>query len=78
MENRADIKKKIEIIGMDAAIWVTDHIKEIGISIGIVSLAVISHRIGYNKAQREIADGCERAWSTVLETMIRGGDEWMK
>ncbi len=61
-----------------AVIWITDHIKEIGIGVGLISLVAISHWAGYRKAQREIENEFNKAWCTMLEGMIRGGDEWTK
>ncbi len=50
---KTNIRGKTARIGMDAAIWVTDHIKEIGTGLGLLGLAAVSHRIGYRKALRD-------------------------
>ena len=78
MEQKNNIKGKATRIAMDAAIWATDHVKEIGIGVGLVSLAAISHHAGYQKGQREMVEGFNEAWRATLEEIIRGGDEWMK
>lgn len=65
------MKKK----AIDAVIWTTGHIKEIGIGAGLIFMSGMCYKIGYRRCQKETAYLMDGLIAFIADF---GGGEWTK